>query len=403
MRYDFAVVGANGMQGKIAARDLLESGYSVLLCATDDYGLEKILEHEKAELSLIDIRKKDRLRRVLKNSGARVLLNCSLDDFNFDVTKLALEVGMHYIDLGSEAPMMREQQKLSPDFAAKGLLGISGIGSTPGINNIMLRYVAPHFDSIKTVHLGFAWDSNMQVFVPPFSIDAIAYEFSEPATVFEGGKFVEKSPDETTGIDYYYRSIGKQRTCYTKHVEHHTFPDFLKKKGVENVVVYSSFPPHSYNTIKRLVELGFLSKEEIEINGTSVRPLDFTTEVLRRIPIPEGYTEKENIWLKVYGTKNGKKVVEEMDCIAGTLPGWEDAGCNIDTGFPASILAQMVAKGEIAEKGFFSPEFVVPPEPFFAELAKRKIFVYENGKRINSVKPAEELYSKVGLEAKVAV
>ena len=138
MRYDFAVVGANGMQGKIAARDLLESGYSVLLCATDDYGLEKILEHEKAELSLIDIRKKDRLRRVLKNSGARVLLNCSLDDFNFDVTKLALEVGMHYIDLGSEAPMMREQQKLSPDFAAKGLLGISGIGSTLGINNIML-------------------------------------------------------------------------------------------------------------------------------------------------------------------------------------------------------------------------------------------------------------------------
>lgn len=403
MRYDFAVVGANGMQGKIAARDLLESGYSVLLCANDDYGLEKILEHERAEFSLIDIRKKDRLRRVLKNSGARVLVNCSLDDFNFEVTKLALDVGMHYIDLGSEGPMHHEQQKLSSAFAAKGLLAVTGIGSTPGINNIMLRYVAPRFDTIKTVHLGFAWDSNMPVFVPPFSIDAIAYEFSEPATVLENGKFVEKSPEEPTGIDYYYRSIGKQRTCYTKHVEHHTFPEYLKDKKVENVVVYSSFPPHSYHTIRRLLELGFLAKEEIEINGTTVRPLDFTAEVLRRIPIPQGYTEKENIWLKVYGTKGGKKVVEEMDCIAGTLPGWEDAGCNIDTGFPASILAQMMIKGEIAERGVFAPEFVVPPEPFFAELAKRKIFVYDNGKRVTPSKvTSDELPAKFVVSAKVA-
>lgn len=398
MRYDFAVVGANGMQGKIATRDLLESGYSVLLCATDDYGLDKILEHEKAELALIDIRKKDRLRRVLKNSGARVLVNCSLDDFNLDVTKLALDVGMHYVDLGSEGPMYYEQQKLSPAFAAKGLLAVSGIGSTPGINNIMLRYVMPRFDTIETVHLGFAWDSNMPVFVPPFSIDAIAYEFSEPATIFDKGKFIEKSPDDVTGIDYHYRSIGKQRTCYTKHVEHHTFPDYLKDKGIENVVVYSSFPPHSYTTIRRLLELGFLSKEAIEIGGAAIRPLDFTTEVLRRIPVPEGYTEKEDIWLKVYGTKDGEKKVEEMDCIAGTLPGWEDAGCNVDTGLPASILAQMIMRGDMTERGFFSPEFVVPPEPFFAELGKRKIFVYNNSKRINGGKQSDEaLASKMSL------
>lgn len=403
MRYDFAVVGANGMQGKIAAQDLLESGYSVLLCATDDYGLEKILEHEKAELSIIDIRKKDRLRRVLKNSGARVLVNCSLDDFNLDVTKLALDIGMHYIDLGSEGPMMAEQRKLSGAFAAKGLIGISGIGSTPGINNIMLRYVVNRFDTIEKVHLGFAWDSNMPVFVPPFSIDAIAYEFSEPATIFKDGKFTEVSPEDTTGIDYHYRSIGKQRTCYTKHVEHHTFPEFLKDKGIKDVIVYSSFPPHSYNTIKRLLELGFLSKEEIEVNGTSIRPLDFTTEVLRRIPIPEGYTEKEDIWLKVFGTKNGKKKVEEMDCIAGTLPGWEFAGCNIDTGFPTSILAQMIARGDITECGLFAPEFVVPPEPFFAELAKRKIHVYDNGKRVVTSKPSSEESFRVTLSSKVSV
>ncbi len=235
MRYDFAVVGANGMQGKIVARDLLESGYRVLLCANDDYGLEKMLEGERAEFALIDLNKLDRVRRVLKNSGARVIVNCACDDFNHGVTKLALDLGVNYIDLGSEEDMMADQLKLHPDFVAKNLLAISGIGSTPGINNIMLRHVAQRFDTIDTVHLGFAWDSNMPVFVAPFSIDAIAYEFIENAKMLQNGEYVEKSPLEPTNVDHYYKTIGKQRTCYTKHIEHHTFRDYLKDKGVQNV------------------------------------------------------------------------------------------------------------------------------------------------------------------------
>ncbi len=62
---------------------------------------------------------------------------------------------------------------------------------------------------------------------------------------------------------------------------------------------------------------------------------------------------------------------------------WEDATCNVDTGMPASIMAQMVKNNTILERGVFAPEFVIPHQPFFAELAKRKIYVYENGAKIN--------------------
>jgi saccharopine dehydrogenase-like NADP-dependent oxidoreductase len=382
MQNDFAVIGANGMQGKIVSRDLLESGYSVFLCAIDDYGLASILHHQRARFARVDLRHKDALRDALRGSGVKVLVNCALDDFNLEVMRTALELGIHYVDLGSEAPMWHEQKKLHQALQEKGVLAISGIGSTPGITNIMLRYLKPRFDTIETVHLGFAWDSNLPVFVPPFSIDAIAYEFSEPATIFENGTFVTKSPLEPTGIDYEYRAIGKQLTCYTKHIEHHTFPEFLQDMGVQNVVVYSSFPPHSYQAIRRLVELGFLSKEPIELHGAAIRPLDFTIEVLRRMPIPAGYVEKENVWIKVYGKKDGAPRREEMDCIASTIPGWEDATCNVDTAFPASILAQMILNNQIAARGFYSPEAVVPPEPFFAALHRRQMVVYDNGKAL---------------------
>lgn len=382
MTYDFAVVGANGIQGKIVARDLLESGYAVLLCALDDFGLEKTRRHPKAGFAISDIREGKRLRQTILESQAKVLVNCALDDFNLELMQIALDLGLHYLDLGSDVTMYREQQKLHADFVKKDRLAISGLGSTPGISNVMLRYVAPQFDTIETVHLGFSWNSNLPAFVPPFSIDAIAYEFSEPATIFRNGRFIDVSPEEPTGIHYDYLSIGRQTTCYTKHIEHHTFVDFLKDKGIQNVVVYSSFPEHSYKTIRQLLELGFLSKDPVVVDGVKIRPLDYTIEMLRRLPVPSGYTEKENIWVKVYGQKDGAPLVAELDCLAETQPGWEEATCNIDTGFPASIVAQMILNGVISERGFFSPECVVPPAPFFAELAKRQIFVHYQGKRL---------------------
>ena len=386
MSYDFIVIGANGMQGRIVSKDLLESGFSVLLAATDDYNLDPLMEYKKADFAQIDLRKIERVKKVVKRSGADVVINCAVDDYNLIVTKLCLDLGVHYIDLGSvDEDMTYAQFKMSREFEAKKRVAITGMGSTPGINNVMLRYVRPQFDKIHTVHLGFAWNSNMPVFVPPFSLDAISWEFTEKAKIFENGKFVLRAPEECK-INYEYKEIGKQKTFYTAHVEHFTFHEYLKDSGIKNIIVCSSFPDHSREAIMSLIELGFTSKEKIDIEGVAVRPLDYSIEVLRRIPVPTGYKEKENIWLKVYGTKDGKEKMVEMDAIAGTLPGWEDSTCNVDTGMPVSITAQMIKNGQISQYGLFAPESVVPPEPFFEELGKRKIWIYENGVKINGAR-----------------
>lgn len=402
IKYDFAVVGANGMQGKIVSKDLLESGYSVLLCANDDFGLDQLLEYKKSDFALINLDDMAKVRRVLKKSGAKVVVNCALDDFNVAVTEACLELSMNYVDLGGWETTTYQQLALSDKFKEKNITAIIGSGSTPGITNVMLRYAKPKFDTIHTVHVGFAWKSNMPYFVPPFSIDAIAWEFSEKAKIFENGKYVEKYPKECP-FQYDYKGIGKQTTWYTDHMEHFTFYEYLKDIGIKNIAVCSSFPDHARETILKLIELGFtksnklnIAKNEIPIKGINVEPIDFTEAVLRRIPIPKGYEERENIWLKVWGTKNGKEKFVEMDALAKTLPSWEEHTCNIDTGMPASIMAQMIFNDVIVEKGVLPPEFVVPPELFFAELGRRQIWVYENGRKINGtssfgVIPKEEV------------
>jgi len=52
-------------------------------------------------------------------------------------------------------------------------------------------------------------------------------------------------------------------------------------------------------------------------------------------------------------------------------------GMSLGVGFPASIVAQMIASGEITPKGVLNPALHVPHAPFMAALAQRGIIVTE--------------------------
>ena len=129
--------------------------------------------------------------------------------------------------------------------------------------------------------------------------------------------------------------------------------------------------------------MDFGSKKEINVNGNKIRKIDFLAQVLKNLDIPKNYKEKENLWVRIKGRKNKLKKNILMECITPTLKGWEWAGCNIDTGMTISIMAEMIKDEIIKDKGSFSPEMIIPCRYFFKELAKRKMLIYENGKRIN--------------------
>ena len=249
----------------------------------------------------------------------------------------------------------------------------------PGIGNVMLRYAAEKFEKIDDVEVGFAWDSNIKKFVVPFSIQSIIEEFISPASIVSKGKVIKIKPFDSL-IKCYHRAIGKENQFNVgHHPETYTMYAYCKNKGIRNVKFYAGFPDHSFNTINSFIEAGLGNKNEIEYKKIKIKPIEYLTEILKDLKIPEGYKETENLWLIL---KNKKKEIT-MECIVQTLKGWEDAGCNIDTGMPASIIAQMIKKEIIKTSGGYAPEDIVPVEIFFKELKKRYMFVYENGKLIN--------------------
>ncbi|MBI2672018.1 saccharopine dehydrogenase NADP-binding domain-containing protein [Candidatus Woesearchaeota archaeon] len=383
MSFDFVVFGATGLQGKIVSKDLLENGYSVLLCGRDKSRVEHLLKkYKKTDFEYVDLRNINHATKVLKNSGANVSITCAEEDWDLNALKACIRANVHSLDLGSEIPMTIQQLNMHSLLAKKGLIHITGCGSVPGIGNVMLNYASNKFDTIDTIEVGYAWNSNLKKFVVPFSIQTILSEFTAPATDVIKRKVVKIVP-LTTVTENHDKFVGDEIEFHVRHPETYTFYKYFKNKGLKNIKFYAEFPPHSFEKVKAMLDLGLGSKKEINFKGMKIKPVEFLTEVLKYLPYPKGYEEKEDLWIKVYGKKNGKKKVSEMNCVAPTLKGWEDAGCNIDTGMPASIMAQMIKNDVIKEKGSFAPEAVIPPEPFFKELRKRKMKVYENGKLIN--------------------
>ncbi|MCI0415004.1 saccharopine dehydrogenase NADP-binding domain-containing protein [bacterium] len=382
MKYDFIIFGGTGLQGRICARDLLESGYSALLIGRDPRGIQDLLRNRKAGFASIDLREESAIAQAISNSRAAVVVNCAELVFNVPIMNACLAAGKSCTDLGGLQHVTKEQFKLDGAFRKKGLLTITGCGSTPGIANVMAAYSVHKLESVRTIRLGFAWDSNIKKFVVPYSMQSIFDEFTQDPVVYRNGKFASETRMKCQGT-YEFQQVGTQTVYCIVHSEVYTFSKYFKKKGLKNVHYMAGFPDHSLKVIQTLIDVRFNSSIEIRVGGCKVSPLDVATATLKQLPVPRGYREIENLWIKIEGKKDRVAINTELNCIVKTSKGWESAGSNIDTGRSISVMSQMLRRGLIKHKGVHAPEAVIPPEGFFRELAKREMYVYEDGRKIN--------------------
>jgi len=84
MVYDFCVLGATGMQGRIVTRDLLENGYSVMLCGRDKSRVLHFLKkYKRTDFKYIEATKIHTIKDAVKASKSNVVVNCMEGDWNY--------------------------------------------------------------------------------------------------------------------------------------------------------------------------------------------------------------------------------------------------------------------------------------------------------------------------------
>jgi len=366
------VLGGTGGMGQGVARDLIkqEQIRKVILgdILTDPGRLqEKLRASEKVSLMRIDVNDHNGLVSAIRDVD--VVINCAGPFYKtaVSVARAAVEAKVNYIDICDDYEAADILFASDIDKAAKeaGITVLTGMGSDPGTNNVIVKWYANQLDRVDEIALfwvvsiaelaGAAWDHSLHMTLGkiPQYLDG-KLEYVEGGTGEETAQFLEP--------------LGTCQVRYVGHPQPLTIPRYIK--GVKNVVIKGALIPSWVDQlIREQKETGFLSKEPVEVKGTKIVPYDLTLQLWGAIPNNRDKGPfASGLKVIVKGERKGKQVTYTADIVGRMAPG---------TGLPASIAALMLDAGDVKVKGVVAPEGCIDPGKFIAALLKRGAKIHQ--------------------------
>ncbi|MEH7113221.1 saccharopine dehydrogenase C-terminal domain-containing protein [Neobacillus niacini] len=291
-----------------------------------------------------------------------------------NVTRAALKAGVNYVDLGAWPEDTAEQLELAAEFEAKGITAVLGMGSGPGISNMMALAGVEQLDTVSDIDITIAMKDLTEYqspLVTPYMLDTIIDEYTLNPVVVKDGKITSIDPLISRPVDF-KDPIGLANPVYTIHPEPVTLYESFKELGCKNTTFSIALPKEFHEKIEFLVRLGFGSKEPINMGGVEVSPRQALLSVVNQLQHPKVDKEQYSVTrVDVTGTKDGRNEKVVVEVYVGTAKRWNIPAGALKTSVPPSIVAQMLAKGQILRKGVFPPEKCIETVPFFKELALR--------------------------------
>jgi saccharopine dehydrogenase-like NADP-dependent oxidoreductase len=377
--------------GRITVRDLCETAprsFEIVAVDRDVTAARQATKGINRRVAIVeaDAARPRQLRRAL--AGAAVTINACHHSLNLRVMDGALAAGSHYCDLGGLFHVTREQLLRHREFRAAGLLALCGIGSAPGIVNVMARDGADRLDRVDEVHIAVGTvDRTRRIGASPlqtsYTIETVLDEASQPAAVFTGGRLRFVEPLSHAQRIRFPAPVGEQDAACSIHSELATLPAAFRSKGVREVSFRIAFPDGLAERLRFLTRLGMTSTKDVEVNGRPVAPRDVLRALLRSMPAAKAAgppDEYEILRVLLRGRRARQRVEDVLDCHVPGMPAW-NVGVDIDTGSPPSIVTQMLLDGRITARGVRAPESAVPAVPFFRELARRRMRITRRTRR----------------------
>ena len=367
------VVGGTGGMGQGVARDLIKQERIKKVILGDintDPGRvqDKLRASDKVSLIRIDVNDHNGMVSAIRDVD--VVINCAGPFYKtaVAVARAAVEAKVNYIDICDDyeaVPILFSSADIDKAAKEAGITVLTGMGSDPGTNNVLVKWYANQLDRVDEIHLfwvvsiaelaGAAWDHSLHMVTGriPQYLDG-KLEYVEGGTGEETAQFLEP--------------LGTCVVRYVGHPQPITIPRYIKE--VKKVVIKGALIPAWVDElIKEQKETGFLGTEPIEIKGTKVVPYDLTLRVWETIPKDrDNGPAASGLKVIVKGERKGKQITYTADIVGRMAPG---------TGLPASIAALMMDAGEVTVKGVVAPEGCIDPEKFLAALLQRGARIHQ--------------------------
>lgn len=300
--------------------------------------------------------------------------------FQMQIFEAALKAKCDYLDLGGLGVYTVRQLEWRDRFREAGVTAVLGAGADPGMSNVLCRAVANELDQIDKINLYWAatlvGDEN-PILVPPYSVSTVLAEYAHPSTQFLGGKHVECAP--LTGSEYIElpEPWGRTEFIYSPHSEQLTVPlaSGIADKGIQEFTWKLHLPHREHEAWVGLVKAGFKDFDDpLEINGVSIKPVEFLTRLINRNIDRYGDLSPEQESHEIHfaigqGVKDGKPATVRCEVIVTPQPEYEHY-VDACTSMNGSISAQLILNSD-SRPGVWAPEEFFDTGEYLREVERR--------------------------------
>ena len=375
------VLGA-GRMGHGAVFDLIYNSPEVSSVTVADYDFRKVKElaeqikSPKLNAVRVDASDKQEITDLFARHDA--VISCINYWYNLELSKIAVETKTNFCDLGGNNYIVDAQLALDEQARNAEINIIPDCGLAPGMVSILAMHGAKRFDEIEETHIRVGGlPQNPR---PPldyqlvFSVEGLINEYIEVARVIRDGeiKEIESMTElETLSFENFPALEAFQTSGGTS-----TLPDtFLGKiKALDYKTI--RYAGHC-EKFKTMIDLGLCSSEEIIVDDVRIKPRRVFGELLQKM-LPADEPDYVLVRLDFVGKVSGEQKNLRYDIIDKYDETTNLSAMMRTTAFPASIIAQMMAKGAVNMRGATPQEKAIDTDKFVEELARRNIKIIES-------------------------
>lgn len=395
------IVGA-GMQGQVITWNLGRNP-AVTEIVVSDYDEERAkfvagqVGNGKATSMFINASDSEMVAKA--GAGAKLIVNAVIPEFNLPIMRACLAAGANYLDMASGQTQSKtideaylEQTTLDGDFQKAGLTALLSTGMDPGVTNTFAANGYEDLDKCFEIRIKDYALFESPVPLQVWSQETFYTDCAQPPLLFEDGEFKRV---EIFGRREHYEfpePFGLGAVICHDHEEVTTLPRILPEKYGDKGLRYVDFKmggdEAGIDADLAFVSSGMASKEPVTLkDGTKVRPIDVfvatlppnpPAEELAKLALAGEITDFGVVTVDCIGEKNGKPASvgynifpPDIKWVNERIPG---ATCvSYGTSTPASIYAEMIVEGKIADPGVVCPESLSRSvrDAFIAELGVR--------------------------------
>jgi lysine 6-dehydrogenase len=299
-------------------------------------------------------------------------------DIGYQSVKAAIDADVDMVDVSymPENPLI-----LTEDAVKAGVIVVPDCGVAPGISNLILGNSISKLDSVKSIFIMVGGLPEKPV--PPlgytitWSPEGLIDEYTRTARIVENGEMVEV--EALTGLEEVeFPGVGKLESFFTDGLRTLLYT----MRGVKTMWEKTLRYPGHVEKIKLLKDLGFFNESPIDVGNARLPPRRVTAKLFeKKLYRPE---IRDILALKV--EVDGVKDEAEKHDVYHVLDYYDEkhgvTAMARTTGYPASILTQLIAQKSIEEKGVIPLEKLGVKEKIFnkilAELEKRRIKIVQS-------------------------